>query len=97
MSSAGEQQLINGIFETYLKGFWTQHERTAAEREFGPILTRMATEVYDTAMSCPGLDWSRMSLDDGAARMHAFLDEQYPWLSPAARRNLNYAFYMCWK
>jgi hypothetical protein len=97
MYSAGEQQLLNGILETYLKGFWTQHERTAAEQEFGPILTRMATEVYDAAMSCPGVDWSRMSLDDGAARMQAFLNEQYPWLSPGARRNLNYAFYMCWK
>lgn len=97
MFTAGEQQLINAILEKYLQGHWTMHERAAAEREFGPILTRMATGVYNAAMSCPGLDWSKMSMNDGADRMHAFLHEQHPWLSPAAKRNLNYAFYMCWK
>jgi len=52
--------------------------------------------VYTDAINC-SIDWHTATIDTGLDILHQTLNSKYTWLSPEARKKINYAFIMTWK
>jgi hypothetical protein len=91
-----EQAKINEAFENFLDSYLPPAAMEKIRACYGEEVATTVKAIYDDAMNAP-VDWRTASMDSALALMHEHLSSKYPWLSPLARRKLNYAFIMAWK
>jgi len=91
-----EQNLINEIFERYLGSELSLKTRQEIERIYGESIASKVVAIYAEAINAP-VDWRTATLDTALPTLQDLLSRKYPWLSAAARKNINYAFIMTWK
>ena len=91
-----EQETINEAFEKYLSPSLTRETRQKIAEEYGKSVASKINIIYDDVMNAP-VDWRTATVDSALPILHGFLETNYPWLSPDARKKLNYAFIMTWK
>jgi len=87
---------VNAAFERLLRSYLSLEARQQIEAAFGADVAAWAKEIYDRCLQCP-VDWQHQSMDDALEVLARFMETEYPWLTPAARRNINMAFIYEWK
>lgn len=94
--SPEETAQINAALVQCVSSSLSREAEAEITRRFGAGTAAQVRAVYDAAMNCP-VDWRTANMDTALDALHAFLREQYPWLSDEARTRLNYCYIMCWK
>lgn len=87
---------VNAAFERFLSSYLSLESRQEIEAAYGANVAAKAKEVYDRCLQCP-VDWRHQTMDDALEVLSRFMETEYPWLTPAARRNINMAFIYEWK
>ncbi|MFT3742867.1 MAG: hypothetical protein QM785_01110 [Pyrinomonadaceae bacterium] len=91
-------QLVSEAIVKYVNGSFPRSVDADIEREFGAETARDVRDVYERAMDCP-VDWNvpGMDMDAALGLLADFMTAEWPELSPAAKKWLNYSYIMCWK
>ena len=96
MDHASEEDKINEALANCLGSSLSKEAEEKIRDLYGDEVLAKAMAIYKDALDCP-MDWQTATMDSALPVLAEYLKTKYPWLTPEAKRALNYCFIMAWK